>query len=79
MPEQVKNLLDKYELVISDEELVPSSYEIYTREDFDGYIAFTVGENGLCHPLINDETFWSNTHCNWAIFLFESEFSFFKF
>lgn len=56
-PEQVKDLLDKHELVISDEELVPSSYEIYTREDFDGYIAFTVGENGLCHPLINDETF----------------------
>ena len=56
-PEQVKDLLDKYELVISEHELYPNSYEIYTQEEFDGYIAFTVGNDGFCHPLINDITF----------------------
>ena len=56
-PDQVKDLLDKYELVIDDHELYPSSYEIYTQEEFDGYIAFTVGNDGFCHPLINDVTF----------------------
>ena len=57
-PDQVKDLLDKYELVItSDHELYPTSYELYTQEEFDGYIAFTVGNNGYCHPLINDITF----------------------
>lgn len=56
-PDQVKYLLDKYELEISAYELEPSSYEIYTQEEFDGYIAFTVGNNGFCHPLINDITF----------------------
>ena len=56
-PDQVKDLLDKYEIEISDQELFPTSYEIITQEDFDGYIAFTVGENGFCYPLINDNTF----------------------
>ncbi len=53
-PGQVKDLLDKYRLEISEHELVPSSYEIYTQEEFDGYIAFTVGDDGFCHPLVND-------------------------
>ena len=56
-PEQVKDLLDKYELVISEHELYPTSYEIYTQEEFDGYIAFNVGNDGFCHPLINDISF----------------------
>ena len=56
-PDLAKELLDKYELVISDHELFPESYEIYTREEFDGYIAFTVGDDGFCHPLINDVTY----------------------
>lgn len=56
-PDQVKDLLEKYELEITDRELYPDSYEIITREEFDGYIAFTVGGNGFCHPLINDVTF----------------------
>lgn len=56
-PDQVKDLLDKHELVISEYELYPTSYEIYTQEEFDGYIAFTVGDDGFCHPLINDDTF----------------------
>ena len=56
-PDQVRDLLDKYELVISDHELYPTSYEIYTQEEFDGYIAFTVGKDGFCHPLVNDVSF----------------------
>ena len=56
-PDQVKDLLDKYEVVITDRELYPESYEIYTLEEFDGYIAFTVGDDGFCHPLINDVTY----------------------
>ena len=56
-PDQVRDLLDKYELEISDHELYPGSYEIYTQEEFDGYIAFRVGDNGFCHPLINDVSF----------------------
>ena len=58
-PDQVKDLLDKYELEISDHELYPTSYEVYTVQDFDGYIAFTVGDDGFCHPLINDETLYT--------------------
>ncbi len=56
-PDQVKDLLDKYDLVLSGKELFPSSYEIYTQEEFDGYIAFTVGNDGFCHPLVNDSSF----------------------
>ena len=56
-PDQVKDLLDKHKLGISDKELIPSSYEVYTLEAFDGYIAFTVGNDGFCHPLVNDRTF----------------------
>ena len=56
-PDQVRDLLDKYELEISDRELYPESYEIYTQEEFDGYIAFQVGTDGFCHPLINDVFF----------------------
>ena len=56
-PDRVRDLLEKYELVISEHELDPASYEIYTREEFDGYIAFTVGGDGFFHPLVNDETF----------------------
>ena len=55
--DQVKDLLDKYGLEIAEHELVPASYEIYTKEEFDGYIAFTVGKDGFCHPLVNDMTF----------------------
>lgn len=55
--DQVKDLLEKHGLVISEYELNPSSYEIYTQEEFDGYIAFTVGTDGFCHPLINDVSF----------------------
>ncbi len=56
-PEQVRELIEKYELELTEEELYPSSYEIYTREEFDGYIAFTVGSDGFCYPLVNDMTF----------------------
>ena len=56
-PDQVKDLIGKYELEITEHELYPESYEIYTQEEFDGYIAFTVGYDGFCHPLINDVTF----------------------
>lgn len=56
-PDQARYLLEKYELEISDRELFPTSYEICTQEEFDGYIAFTVGSNGFCHPLVNDRTF----------------------
>lgn len=58
-PGQVKDLLEKYELVLSEHELVPSSYEIYTQEEFDGYIAFDVGNDGFCHPVVNDNTFYT--------------------
>ena len=56
-PEQVKDLLAQYRLEPSDQELAPESYEIYTREDFDGYIAFCIGSDGFCHPVVNDETY----------------------
>lgn len=56
-PDQVKDLLEKYKLKISEYELDPESYEIYTQEEFDGYIAFTVGSDGFCHPLVNDVSF----------------------
>lgn len=56
-PDQVRDLLEKYRLQISEYELDPSSYEIYTQEEFDGYIAFNVGSDGFCHPLVNDVTF----------------------
>ena len=56
-PEVAQYLYDKYETVISDRELVPESYEIYTKEEFDGYIALSVGTDGYCHPVVNDETF----------------------
>lgn len=56
-PELAQYLLEKYETVVSDAELVPSAYEIYTNEAFDGYLSLTIGEDGYCHPLVNDETF----------------------
>ena len=55
-PDQVRDLLDKYQLEISEYELRPESYEIYAREEVDGYMAFTIGEDGFCHPLVNDNT-----------------------
>ena len=56
-PKLAQYLYDKYETVVSDRELIPESYEIYTKEEFDGYIAFTIGADGYCHPLVNDVTF----------------------
>ena len=56
-PEVAQYLYDKYETVTTDRELVPSSYEIYTKEEFDGYIALSIGTDGYCHPLVNDMTF----------------------
>ena len=56
-PGQAGDLLDKYKLQVSEQELFPFSYEIYTLEEFDGYIAFTVGQDGFCHPLVNDDSF----------------------
>ena len=56
-PDQYRDLLSKYRLVLSEHELSPASYEIYTKEEFDGYIAFDIGEEGFCHPVINDMTF----------------------
>ena len=56
-PEVAQYLYDKYETVVTDRELVPESYEIYTMEEFDGYIALTIGADGYCHPLVNDITF----------------------
>ena len=56
-PELAQYLYDKYETMVSDRELVPESYEIYTKEEFDGYIALSIGADGYCHPLVNDITF----------------------
>ncbi len=56
-PELAQYLYDKYETVVSDQELVPGSYEIYTKEEFDGYIALSIGRDGYCHPIVNDDTF----------------------
>lgn len=56
-PELAQYLYDRYETVVSDRELVPESYEIYTKEEFDGYIALSIGADGYCHPLVNDITF----------------------
>ena len=56
-PEMAQYLLEKYETAVSDEELVPTAYEIYTKEDFEGYISLSIGSDGYCHPIVNDETF----------------------
>ena len=56
-PELAQYLYDRYETVVSDRELVPDSYEIYTKEEFDGYIALSIGDDGYCHPVVNDATF----------------------
>ena len=53
-PEVAQYLYDKYETVISDRELVTEAYEIYTKEEFDGYIALSIGADGYCHPIVND-------------------------
>ena len=31
--------------------------KIYTKEEFDGYIALSIGDDGYCHPVVNDATF----------------------
>lgn len=56
-PELAQYLYDRYETVVSDRDLVPEAYEIYTKEEFDGYIALSIGADGYCHPLVNDITF----------------------
>ena len=56
-PALAQYLYDKYETVVTDRELVPGSYEIYTKEEFDGYIALSVDADGYCHPVVNDDTF----------------------
>ncbi len=56
-PEIAQYLFDKYETVVTDRELVPKSYEIYTKEEFDGYIALSIGTDGYCYPLVNDMTY----------------------
>ena len=56
-PEIAQYLFDKYETVVTDRELVPKSYELYTKEEFDGYIALSIGTDGYCHPLVNDMTY----------------------
>ena len=39
------------------QDLVPESYEIYFTEDYEGYLAFDIGNDGYCHPVVNDATF----------------------
>ena len=56
-PEIAQYLYEKYETMPTDLELVPESYEIYTKEEFDGYVAFSIGTDGYCHPLVNDMTY----------------------
>ena len=56
-PEAVRELLEKHKIKISEYELDPFSYEIYTQEEFDGYIAFNVGDDGFCHLVVNDMTY----------------------
>ena len=56
-PETAQYLLEKYETVVSDQEMVPEAYEIYIEEDFEGYISLSVGNDGYCHPVVNDRTF----------------------
>ena len=55
-PKTAQYLLEKYETVVTDQELIPYSYEIYYKEPYEGYVAFVIGDDGYYHPLINDET-----------------------
>ena len=59
-PDQVRDLLDQYEIVITEHELIPTAYEIYPREkDFGGYISFIVNDTALWPAMINDCTPWT--------------------
>ena len=57
--ETARYMLEKYGTVISEapRDLDPTSYEIYYTEDDEGYLTFDIGDDGYCHPVINDATF----------------------
>ena len=57
--ETAQYMQEKYETLINKapEYLLPESYEIYFTEDYEGYLAFNIGDDGYCHPVVNDETF----------------------
>ena len=57
--ETAQYILEKYGTKISQapQDLVPESYEIYFAEDYEGYLTFDLGDDGSCHPVVNDATF----------------------
>ena len=57
--ETAQYILERYGTEISQapQDLVPTSYEIYFTEDYEGYLAFDIGDDGYCHPVVNDATF----------------------
>ena len=57
--ETAQYMMEKYGTAIKEAtpDLDVRSYEIYFTDDYEGYLAFDVGDDGYCHPVVNDATF----------------------
>ena len=57
--ETAQYMLEEYKAKINlaPQDLEPSSYEIGFTEDYEDYLSFDIGDDGYCHPVVNDVQF----------------------